>query len=977
MPGLLRIGAGSREDWTNAINLREKRSKARLGRSENFQFHGFKEDANRSLEDIDSWCRGQSSQELTGDVKWYAIQSVLFDHHRNIYDQFKSTATTPALLDLLFDFWAKGGDLKNSADLRAAIIQRLYKVRRNDHSGDRDDVEEIMDKMTTSVVEQQALLGSDSVWTIPATQRETLIMAWTSSVNTSALAADLARWYTEHQSAREKLQAIKDVRDIRVMEQANVIGMTTTACASRWNLLNALDLQIVVCEEAGEVLEPHAICSLLPTVQHAIFIGDPQQLRPEVSEHVLSLECTSNYRLDESLFEKMIFPRDPALSALPMAQLNIQRRMHPSISAISKVTYPFLEDHLWTMQHEPTIGLQQRVFWWDHRVPELEEVGTTKSHVNQHEVNMAVGLVQYLLKSGGYSQGDIAVLTPYSGQLACLHDCLKTTCTIWLNQRDRERLLSEELLDKEGPRSKDDVPVSGMLRIATVDNFQGEEAKVVILSTVRSGGRPGFLAIPNRINVACSRARNGFYIIGNSQTLGQVVMWQDIIGILNTRRGFGLTTRCPNHPDHRYDVFQPTEFGSIPECQIRCTAILPCGHVCLEKCHPLKLHMENTIPCLTPCEKQLSCSHRCSKKCGEACGECQTATAEVRLPGCGHWGQLYCSGKTSKCTFSLGTVQLECGHHTTLQCGESAEKPPCQQPCNTMLGCSHICPSTCGTCGKRGSHADCARVCGNLLRCGHRCEDDCGHEGVCPPCEKTVQTACEHGVRTKLCSQPKELCLKPQIRAFDRSDFQTPCCLPCTILPSSAICTRQLACGHDCSSLESEACIPVHKCLRCRNEKPSRVHVYVADCGHTVDVESLDVLNLQGIYAPDQDGKIIGMGGVDLASIQPPKCICGTACSSVRRYRQVTKFIELPATVETFIARAYGQLERFSFEAEALEQQLVSTFELFKNQLRSGPLAANSNRRLLMIRKDYSKDFADKIHSYRGMLHASSAVHLY
>lgn len=37
------------------------------------------------------------------------------------------------------------------------------------------------------------------------------------------------------------------------------------------------------------------------------------------------------------------------------------------------------------------------------------------------------------------------------------------------------------------------------------DNFQGEEAKVVIMSTVRSNydDRVGFLRTPNRINVAC------------------------------------------------------------------------------------------------------------------------------------------------------------------------------------------------------------------------------------------------------------------------------------------------------------------------------------------------------------------------------------------------------------------------------------------------------------------------------------------
>lgn len=55
--------------------------------------------------------------------------------------------------------------------------------------------------------------------------------------------------------------------------------MTTTACAMNWPLIEQLDVEIVICEEAGEVIEAQTLCTLFPTIQHAIFIGDPQQLR--------------------------------------------------------------------------------------------------------------------------------------------------------------------------------------------------------------------------------------------------------------------------------------------------------------------------------------------------------------------------------------------------------------------------------------------------------------------------------------------------------------------------------------------------------------------------------------------------------------------------------------------------------------------------------------------------------------------------
>ena len=41
-------------------------------------------------------------------------------------------------------------------------------------------------------------------------------------------------------------------------------------------------VQIVVVEEAAEVLEAHILCGLAPSTQQLILIGDHLQLRPKV-----------------------------------------------------------------------------------------------------------------------------------------------------------------------------------------------------------------------------------------------------------------------------------------------------------------------------------------------------------------------------------------------------------------------------------------------------------------------------------------------------------------------------------------------------------------------------------------------------------------------------------------------------------------------------------------------------------------------
>ena len=69
-----------------------------------------------------------------------------------------------------------------------------------------------------------------------------------------------------------------------------------------------------------------------------------------------------------------------------------------------------------------------------------------------------------------------------------------------------------------------DVIVAGV-RVTAVDNYQGEENDVIILSLVRNNveGSVGFLRTNNRVCVALSRARNGFYAFGNFRS-GQLLL---------------------------------------------------------------------------------------------------------------------------------------------------------------------------------------------------------------------------------------------------------------------------------------------------------------------------------------------------------------------------------------------------------------------------------------------------------------------
>lgn len=64
-----------------------------------------------------------------------------------------------------------------------------------------------------------------------------------------------------------------------------------------------------------------------------------------------------------------------------------------------------------------------------------------------------------------------------------------------------------------------------LVRIDTVDSYQGKENAIVVLSLVRSnpGGSPGHVGIPNRCNVAVSRAQERLIVVGDADMWGRRV----------------------------------------------------------------------------------------------------------------------------------------------------------------------------------------------------------------------------------------------------------------------------------------------------------------------------------------------------------------------------------------------------------------------------------------------------------------------
>ena len=302
--------------------------------------------------------------------------------------------------------------------------------------------------------------------------------------------------------------------DANYLRQARIIGMTTTGLSKYRGLINSVKPKIVMIEEAAETLEAYVTAACFDSLEHLILVGDHQQLRGHCN--VKELEGKP-WNLDVSMFERLV------QNNVGHSQMIKQRRMIPEIRRALKPIYKSLEDHECVLNRPSIPGMGGiNTFFFTHDWPESSDV--LKSKINEDEANMVVGFFNYLVLNG-IETNAITVLTFYNGQ---------------------RKLILRKL------RSQPNLQ-GCYLRVVTVDSYQGEENEVVLLSLVRNNTAQqiGFLSIGNRVCVALSRARRGFYLFGNSQLLCFAsTLWWDIIEVMGgdpNRVGPSLPICCENH----------------------------------------------------------------------------------------------------------------------------------------------------------------------------------------------------------------------------------------------------------------------------------------------------------------------------------------------------------------------------------------------------------------------------------------------
>ena len=692
-------------------------------------------------------------------------------------------------------------------------------------------------------MEEYKVESIDNLHNLRLENRWRLYKYWHSKYRRS-LIQDLEDDCRKYNAACEEAGKTRQETDQYALETAHVIGMTTTGAAKYQHVLHMIKPKIVIVEEAAELLESHIVSALNAGTKHLILIGDHKQLRPKPNEYDLAVK----YKLDISLFERLV------KNNFPHTTLQIQHRMRPEIAELVKGhIYDTLENHKSVEEYPKIKGISNNLFFIQH--DKHERGSDNLSHSNDHEAKYLVALCKYLLQQG-YNPSQITILVTYTGQLLVMKNNMPK-------------------ITFEG------------IRVNTVDNFQGEENDIILLSLVRSNkeGNIGFLREENRVCVSLSRAKHGLYCIGNFNMLrNQSAIWEKIVSdmVYKGKVGEGLKIHCYNHPDIQFDAISPDDFAkNSPNggCQQKCSFRLNCGHQCDQKCHTKdREHLE--YKCKKECNRECPEGHNCTKFCYEECkctkpvqrllpscghlqemlchkdpAMCRCLTEVPKILQCGHIHNMYCYEDTDnfQCWIQVSKIISKCGHSQDIPCYKNPDTELCRNKCEKSCPKGHPCPLLCHegcsgckvkvniripNCGHEQivycyqdiQDVKCQAKCEKMCRKGHPCKRKCYQE--CGNCMVQVRTDLKCGHTTDLyCYEDpnKHNCTELVTKTLKCGHVAT---IMCSKDPSSHIChepcAKKLKCGHRCRSVCG---------VSCTSTICNEIVVKLQKCGHTAKME--------------------------------------------------------------------------------------------------------------------------------------------
>ncbi|MGP9570964.1 AAA domain-containing protein [Halomonas sp. AOP5-CZ2-32] len=268
--------------------------------------------------------------------------------------------------------------------------------------------------------------------------------------------------------------------------------------------IDELTFDWVIVDEAGRA-QASELMIALQCARRVLLVGDHKQLPPLYDNKHVQAVCRK-LSIDEREATRTDFER--AFRANNGLTFDTQYRMIEPIGNV--ISHTFYQDELQSPRKTAAdwyaqlpYPLSTPVTWIDSGSGEqalMEEELSKGALINRHELQVCLKLIQQLAASEHLEQlmaeksdkhpYPIGIITMYSAQKRRLEEALSHA--EWATQ------------------------IRNLIKIDTVDSYQGKENKIIILSLVRNNDRDlqGFLVSSSRINVALSRAQERLVIIG-------------------------------------------------------------------------------------------------------------------------------------------------------------------------------------------------------------------------------------------------------------------------------------------------------------------------------------------------------------------------------------------------------------------------------------------------------------------------------
>jgi len=298
---------------------------------------------------------------------------------------------------------------------------------------------------------------------------------------------------------------------------------------------------LLIIDEACQCTELTSLIPFSYNINQSILIGDPKQLPPTIKSHKIE-----KYDYGKSLFERI----QEGSPSSEVFLLDTQYRMHPSISKLSSKC--FYEGKIidgpnvkssewikeWTKSKDSKFG---PVLFYN--VEGYVDNNRGSSFYNEVEANQVINFISELLQT--YPDicfhKKISIISPYSAQVYYIKRKLKelykrSLKNLWeymgFTNEKTLKFYNDDIEIESDERYKNlllEENIFDHINISTVDSFQGQENDIIIISTVRSDGKIGFLKDKRRLNVSISRSRYSLIIFGDSSTLIKNRDWNNIV----------------------------------------------------------------------------------------------------------------------------------------------------------------------------------------------------------------------------------------------------------------------------------------------------------------------------------------------------------------------------------------------------------------------------------------------------------------